>query len=203
MPGGRSAEGRHGDGRRGHTVGVQVTRFWEQTASGETVQQPLHCHHMGSEKQHTDLSHDHVCEFLAGLVEAQASCNVHKAPQLLQFLPWQAAQPSSKSSAGQTVRSRVSTGSGASRRLMVPLVTALTHEGSRMGLPRLAATRYFLLPTSPATSENEYWLKLGSSRAFWEPERDCDCVRQPRSPMSLSTGGGTLGITVVPVPAVR
>lgn len=32
-------------------------------------------------------------------------------------------QPSSISSAGQTVRSRVSMGSGASRRLMVPLVT--------------------------------------------------------------------------------
>lgn len=28
-------------------------------------------------------------------------------------------------------------------------------------------------------------------------------VRQPWSPLSLSTGGGTLGITVVPVPAVR
>lgn len=29
------------------------------------------------------------------------------------------------------------------------------------------------------------------------------CVHQLWSPLSLSTGGGTLGITVVPVPAVR
>lgn len=38
------------------------------------------------------LSHDHMCELLTGLVEAQTSCSVHKTPQLLQFLPWQATQ---------------------------------------------------------------------------------------------------------------
>ncbi len=38
------------------------------------------------------LSHDHMCEFLTGLVEAQTPSSVHKTPQLLQFLPWQSTQ---------------------------------------------------------------------------------------------------------------
>lgn len=39
-----------------------------------------------------ELSHDHMCELLTGLVEAQTSCSVHETPQLLQFLPRQATQ---------------------------------------------------------------------------------------------------------------
>lgn len=38
------------------------------------------------------LSHDHMCEFLTGLVEVQTSSSVYKAPQLLQFFPRQATQ---------------------------------------------------------------------------------------------------------------
>lgn len=38
------------------------------------------------------LSHDHMCEFLAGLVESQTSCSVYKPSQFVQFLLWQAAQ---------------------------------------------------------------------------------------------------------------
>lgn len=38
------------------------------------------------------LSHDYMCEFLAGLVEPQTSCSVHKSAQFIQFLLWQATQ---------------------------------------------------------------------------------------------------------------
>lgn len=38
------------------------------------------------------LPHDHMCEFLTGLIEAQTSCSVHETPQLLQFLPREATQ---------------------------------------------------------------------------------------------------------------
>ena len=38
------------------------------------------------------LSHDHVCELLAGLVEAQTSGRVDETPELLQLLPRQPAQ---------------------------------------------------------------------------------------------------------------
>lgn len=38
------------------------------------------------------VSHDHMCEFLTGLVEAQTACSVHQTPQLLLLLRWQATQ---------------------------------------------------------------------------------------------------------------
>lgn len=36
------------------------------------------------------LSHDHMCELLTGLVEVKTTSSVHKAPQLLQLFHWQA-----------------------------------------------------------------------------------------------------------------
>lgn len=66
-------------------------------------------------------------------------------------------QPSSISSAGQTVRSRLSMGSGASRRLMVPLVTAVSF------IVILALTEMWLKPNRDGPSgvrkKNESSLK--------------------------------------------
>lgn len=49
-------------------------------------------------------------------------------------------------------------------------------------------------------------VRLCRLQSGWEwrghRRKDWACA-QPRSPMSLSTGGGTLEITVAPVPAVR
>ncbi len=55
-------------------------------------------------------------------------------------------QPSSISSAGQTVRSRLSVGSGASRRLIVPLVRAVSF------IDMLAFTEMWLKPNRDETS---------------------------------------------------
>lgn len=63
---------------------------------------------------------------------------------------------------------------------------------------------FVFLSTSPPCGElNSPSLSCGREAALWVPEPFIVRVLQPWSPVSLSTGGGTLGITVVPVPAVR
>lgn len=52
-------------------------------------------------------------------------------------------------------------------------------------------------------SERSCILGTRGSLSAWVHRSVRPSVRQPRSPMSLSTGGGTLGMTVEPVPAVR
>lgn len=45
---------RHRSWSWGQTVRMKVPFLWAYTAFGETVQQPLHCYHMGSGRKHTD-----------------------------------------------------------------------------------------------------------------------------------------------------
>lgn len=136
------------------------------------------------------LSHDHVCEFLTGLVEVQTTSSVYEATQLVQFLRRQAAQiqlrdistgvkysfcqltsnahtmnmwittvlqltlqPSSISSAGQTVMSRASMGSGASRRLMVLPVSAVSFT------VMLALTEMWLKPSRDMPSRGQQMMQ--------------------------------------------
>lgn len=68
----------------------------------------------------------------------------------------------------------------------------------------LSPSSVFVFSTSPPCGElNSPFLSCGRDAAVWVLEPFSVRVLQPWSPMSLSTGGGTLGITVVPVPAVR
>lgn len=68
-------------------------------------------------------------------------------------------------------------------------------------LTLLHSTPPFSIPSSGKL--NSPSLSSDCEAAVRVPEHDSVCVCQPWSPMSLSTGGGMLGITVLPVPAVR
>lgn len=53
---------------------------------------PISCFRKKLVELLVQLSHHHVCELLARLVETQTSCIVDETPELLQLLQWKTAQ---------------------------------------------------------------------------------------------------------------